>query len=48
MNPMTVDIPPQASRGIWRDRDPDQFLAASRSGLDLRDEELKSARLDAR
>ena len=38
----------RASRGIWQDRDPDQFLAASRSGLDHRDEDLKSARLDAR
>jgi hypothetical protein len=38
----------RASQGIWQDRDPDQFLAASRSGLDDRDEELKSARLDVR
>jgi hypothetical protein len=38
----------RASQGIWQDRDPDQFLAASRSGLDDRDEELKNARLDVR
>jgi hypothetical protein len=38
----------RASRGMWRDRDPDEFLAASRSGLSERDEDLQNARLDAR
>lgn len=38
----------RASRGIWRDRDPDQFLTESRAGLKKRDEDLQSARLDAR
>ncbi len=44
----TLAAKARASQGIWRDRDPDEFLAASRSGLDARDEELKSARMDVR
>ncbi len=28
------------SRGIWKDRDPDAYLAASRAGLSTRDEDL--------
>jgi hypothetical protein len=37
----------RAARGMWADRDPDAFLAASRAGLSGRDEELARARLDA-
>jgi hypothetical protein len=37
----------RAARGMWADRDPDAFLAASRAGLTQRDEELAPARLDA-
>jgi hypothetical protein len=33
------------SRGIWKDRDPDAYLAASRAGLSVRDEDLGDARL---
>ena len=33
------------SRGIWKDRDPDAYLAASRAGLSTRDEDLDDARL---
>ena len=33
------------ARGMWADRDPDAYLAASRSGLQDRDEELEHARL---
>jgi len=33
------------SRGIWKDRDPDAYLAASRAGLSERDEDLGDARL---
>jgi hypothetical protein len=33
------------SRGIWQDRDPDAYLAASRAGLSVRDEDLGDARL---
>lgn len=31
--------------GMWRDRDPDRFLAESRSRLARRDRELEDARL---
>jgi hypothetical protein len=34
------------ARGMWADRDADAYLAASRAGLDERDEELAHARLD--
>ncbi len=37
----------RAARGMWADRDPDAFLAASREGLSEHDEELNHARLDA-
>jgi predicted CopG family antitoxin len=37
----------RAARGMWSDRDPDAFLAASRAGLKERDEELAHARMDA-
>jgi hypothetical protein len=37
----------RAARGMWADRDPDAFLAASRAGLEDRDEELTHVRLDA-
>jgi predicted CopG family antitoxin len=37
----------RAARGMWADRDPGAFLAASRDGLAERDEELAHARLDA-
>lgn len=37
----------RAARGMWADRDPDHYLAASRAGLSRRDEELRHARLDA-
>jgi hypothetical protein len=33
------------SRGIWKDRDPDAYLAASRAGLSEPDEDLGDARL---
>lgn len=35
------------ARGMWADRDPDAYLAASRAGLKERDQELANARLDA-
>ena len=35
------------ARGMWADRDPDAYLAAIRSGLKDRDQELTDARLDA-
>jgi hypothetical protein len=35
------------ARGMWEDRDPGAYLAASRAGLKARDEELANARLDA-
>ena len=37
----------RAAHGMWADRDPDSFLAASRAGLSEHDEELAHARLDA-
>lgn len=37
----------QASQGMWADRDPDEFLKQSRSGLSGRDEDLERARLDS-
>lgn len=37
----------RAAHGMWADRDPDAFLAASRTGLQEHDEELAHARLDA-
>ena len=37
----------RAARGMWADRDPDAYLAASRAGLRERDEELAHAYLDA-
>jgi hypothetical protein len=37
----------RAAHGMWADRDPDAYLAASRAGLQARDEELSHARLDA-
>jgi hypothetical protein len=37
----------RAARGMWADRDPDAFLAASRAGLLEHDKELAHARLDA-
>ncbi len=37
-----------ASFGMWRDRDPDDFLEESRTGLERRDKELDDARLDSR
>jgi len=37
----------RAARGMWADRDPDAYLAASRAGLRRRDEELAHAHLDA-
>jgi Arc/MetJ-type ribon-helix-helix transcriptional regulator len=37
----------RAARGMWADRDPDAFLAASRAGLLEHDEELAHAHLDA-
>jgi len=36
----------RAARGMWADRDPDTYLAASRAGLKERDEELEDAWLD--
>ena len=52
---LTTERPPRkelvalarAAQGMWKDRDPDEYLALSRSGLDQRDEELQNARLDA-
>jgi hypothetical protein len=37
----------RAAQGMWADRDPDAYLAASRAGLQERDEELAHAHLDA-
>ncbi len=37
-----------SSRGMWSDRDPDDFLRQSRKGLIDRDQELRDVRLDAR
>jgi hypothetical protein len=37
----------RAARGMWSDRDPDEYLAKSRAGLQERDEELEHARLAA-
>jgi Arc/MetJ-type ribon-helix-helix transcriptional regulator len=37
----------RAARGMWADRDPDAFLAASRAGLLEHDAELAHAHLDA-
>jgi hypothetical protein len=37
----------RAAKGMWADRDPDTYLAASRLGLQERDEELAHAHLDA-
>ena len=37
----------RSARGMWANRDPDDYLAASRAGLKKRDEELAHARLDA-
>ena len=37
----------RAAQGMWADRDPDAYLAASRAGLQERDKELAHARLDA-
>jgi len=34
----------QSARGMWADRDPDAYLAASRAGLKARDEEMAHAR----
>ena len=36
----------RAARGMWADRDPDAYLAASRAGLKARDKDLEDARLD--
>jgi len=36
----------RAARGMWADRDPDTYLAASRAGLEERDRDLEDARLD--
>ena len=35
------------AQGMWADRDPDAYLAASRARLKERDQELTDARLDA-
>ena len=35
------------AQGMWSDRDPDAYLAASRARLKERDQELTNARLDA-
>ena len=35
------------AQGMWADRDPDAYLAASRARLKERDQELANARLDA-
>lgn len=37
----------RAAQGMWADRDPGAFLAASRARLSERDQELAHARLDA-
>ena len=37
-----------SSYGMWSDRDPDEFLRQSRTGLTSRDQELGDARLDPR
>jgi len=34
------------SFGMWSDRDPDEYLARSRAGLALRDQEVEDARMD--
>ncbi len=31
--------------GMWGDRDPDEYLACSRAGLTLRDQEVEDARM---
>ena len=31
--------------GMWSDRDPDEYLARSRAGLALRDQEVENARM---
>ena len=31
--------------GMWKDRDPDEYLARSRAGLALRDQEVENARM---
>jgi hypothetical protein len=36
----------RAARGMWADRDPDAYLAASRAGIEERDRNLEDARLD--
>ena len=36
----------RSAHGMWADRDPDRYLAASRAGLAERDEELAHAQLD--
>ena len=35
----------RAARGMWADRDPDAYLAASRAGLKARDKDLEDARV---
>jgi hypothetical protein len=37
----------RSAGGMWADRDPDAYMAASRIGLKERDKELTNARLDA-
>lgn len=37
----------RSAHGMWADLDPDALLAASRAGLEERDEELAHARVDA-
>ena len=37
----------RATFGLWSDRDPDEYLAASRAGLADRDQELGHERVDA-
>lgn len=36
-----------ATFGIWKDRDPDEYLSRSRQGLSDRDAKLEDARVDA-
>jgi hypothetical protein len=36
----------RSAQGMWANRDPDDYLTASRTGLVGRDEELANARLD--
>jgi len=36
----------RSARGMWADRDPDNYLVTSRTGLKERDEALEHARLD--